>query len=514
MHGIYEEMRLALHAIWLRRWIALAVAAGICLVGWTIIGLIPNTYESQARVFVQMQSLLPTKMGITENEKAKDVERVRQTLSSSVNLEKVVRGTSLAKQATSDREVAALVETLRQNITIKAQQDNLVEISAKASAGGLSDGENARLAQAITAKLIDIFVEENIAGDRNETGQTLTFLDQQLAERQRALQQIEQKRAEFNIQYASALPGSGTIEDRMDAARTELAQIEQQLIAAQSSLAALNGQMATTAPTIAIPGGGGSVVVGGARGRMAALEGQLADAQSRGWTDQHPDVVAIRQQMARTAGAASAQVTGGGGGGSTPNPLFVTLRTMQAEKQGTAAALSARKAQLNAELGAITARMTSDPAFADEQSRLDRDYQVLKAQYDKLLGDREDVRLRSDVATKTDSIQFRVIDPPSAPRVPVAPKRPLLLALVLIVGIGAGAGVAFAMAQLKPTYATADRLARASGMPVLGSIGESLTETIVADRRQKLVWFGGASGALAGLFALLLIVEFIQRGLV
>ena len=45
MDGLYEQFRIALHQIWMRRWLALAVAWGRCVLGWRGIALIPNTYE-------------------------------------------------------------------------------------------------------------------------------------------------------------------------------------------------------------------------------------------------------------------------------------------------------------------------------------------------------------------------------------------------------------------------------------------------------------------------------------
>ncbi len=49
MSAILEELRAALWSVWNRRWLALAVAWGLCLVGWLAVALFPNTYESQAR---------------------------------------------------------------------------------------------------------------------------------------------------------------------------------------------------------------------------------------------------------------------------------------------------------------------------------------------------------------------------------------------------------------------------------------------------------------------------------
>ena len=139
---------------------------------------------------------------------------------------------------------------------------------------------------------------------------------------------------------------------------------------------------------------------------------------------------------------------------------------------------------------------------------------MLKTQYDKLLADREEVKLRGSLQSDTDSVKFRVIEPPSAPRVPVAPNRPLLLAVVLIAGLGAGAGAAFAMSQIKTSYATAGRLERASGLPVIGSISEVVSPVTRETRAKTMKIFGGAAAGLAGAFVLLLVVELVQRGMV
>jgi hypothetical protein len=186
---------------------------------------------------------------------------------------------------------------------------------------------------------------------------------------------------------------------------------------------------------------------------------------------------------------------------------------MQAERAATVQGLSARKAQLQADLASMSARQTDEPGLAAEQEKLDRDYEVLKTQYDKMLADREEIRLRGDVKSETGSIQFRVINPASLPTAPTAPNRPLLLLGVLVLGVGAGIGTAFAMAQLKGGFANAARLEKALGAPVIGSISQTVSAAQVAIERQRLKWFAGASGGLAALCLLLIVIEFVQRGL-
>ena len=508
MDGLYEQLRIAIHQVWRRRWLALAVAWALCLVGWLAVALIPNSYESKARVFVQMQSILPNQIGITPAERQGDLLRVKQTLTSTGNLEKVVRRTDLNLLVASDRDLAAQVEKLRENIKVTAQQDNLFEISATASVGGFSNAQNSKLARAIVQNLLDLFVEENLAGDRDEASQSLAFLDEELRKREQDLQLAEQRRVEFEQKFLGVLPGEGSIGMRMGAARSELSSIDQQLMQAQSSLAALRGQLNSTPASL--PGAGGGTG-GPATQQIAMLEAQLAQAAASGWTDAHPDVVRIRAQVERLRPLAAQEKPGAGG---APNPAHMSLRSMVGEREAQVQGLSSRKAQLQADLDQLSAHQASEPGAASEQARLNRDYDVLKRQYDKLLEDREQVRLRNDVNSKTDAIKFRVIDPPSSPIVPESPNRPVLLTLILIVAIGGGVAAAFVRGQLQTTFPTQNRLAAATGLTVLGSIGEVVTEPQRAQRRQRLIWLGGGTGALAACWALLMVVEFWQRSTV
>ncbi len=513
MSGLYEELRAALHAVWLRRWVALGVAWGICLLGWLVVSQIPNQYESRARVFVQLRTVLPTQTaGATQAAQSKSIDRIRQTLVSAVNLEKVVRGTDLANTVSNERDIADRVASLQKAIKITAQQDDLFEISATIAGGGASDAANAKLARAVVQKLIDIFVEGNLSDNRAETSQSLQFLDQQLVARQKALQDAEAKRSAFQSQFLGSLPGTGSLDERMATARSQLAQIESDLAAAQSSLAAVSGQMAGTQQSIA--GVGGTAPVGGpARARLAAIQGQIADGRARGYTDQHPDIVALRNQLAAAQAAAKNEpLTGGSAAGGSPNPLYLSLQSMQADRAAQVAALNQRRQQIVGDMARFEDKVSDQPGVAAEQSANDRDYQVLKDQYDKLLADREQVKLQSQVQTQTDAVKFSVIDPPTAPRAPIAPNRPLFLTGVLFVGLAGGVGAAFGLGQLGGSFATASRLEKITGMPVIGSIGQVITEAQASLRTKRLKLFAGGTGALVAAYVVLIGVEFVQRG--
>ena len=193
-----------------------------------------------------------------------------------------------------------------------------------------------------------------------------------------------------------------------------------------------------------------------------------------------------------------------------PNPAYSSLQSIRAERQANVQALMARRAALQSDISRITNAQIANPELAAEHQRISRDYDVLKQQYDKLLQDREELRLRGQVQTEHNAVKFEVIDPPTTPRSPAAPNRPLLLLAVQVMGLGAVVAAAFAVGQLRSTFATTARLERAMGLPVLGAISQTLTDSARALRKRRMKQFYMASAALGGIFVLLQVAEMIQ----
>lgn len=131
MTSLYDEFRIAVHRVWNRRWLALAVAWGVCLVGWLIIAMIPNKYESKAQIQIRTQTLLSDQVGIDPQDQRKNIQQIGQTLISSGNLEKVIRGTELGTSVATPAEMAAEIELLRADIEVRPEQDDFFAISVK-----------------------------------------------------------------------------------------------------------------------------------------------------------------------------------------------------------------------------------------------------------------------------------------------------------------------------------------------------------------------------------------------
>ncbi len=504
MDDIFDQVRTALYSVWHRRWIALGVAWAICVVGWLVVAMIPNSYESRARIYVDVEDYLSRQLGIAGDGK-EEITRVRQTLASNVNLEKVIKGTELGEGITDRGQMNAAIEALAKKVSVRSEEDNLFEISATVGHSDLSDAENAVLARNVVQKLLDIFREENIAGSRANLNSAVSQLDEQLAERKTELELAEQRRLVFESQYPDLVGGSESLSTIIQQMRTEMRDIEADLAGAQSSLAALQGQLSGTPRTIA---GGADAL--GPEAALQRAQSQLAELRARGLKNEHPDVAASIKQIAILQRQVAAQ--GPNQSNGSPNPAYSSLLAIKSERQANVEALQSRRAALQSQIASMLASQASEPTVAAEANRISRDYDVLRQKYEELLQNREELRTRGNVEEKTSQFKFDLIDPPVVPQKPTAPNRPLLLLGVLIVGCAAGAGVAWAMGQLKSTFMTAQKLERTFDLPVIGSVSLTVSEGARLLARRQLKQFAGASAALVGVFVILLAIEMVSIG--
>jgi protein tyrosine kinase modulator len=237
------------------------------------------------------------------------------------------------------------------------------------------------------------------------------------------------------------------------------------------------------------------------------------------YTDQHPDVVAIREALARLEAQRAAQIKelGDSAAGQNfsaldSNPIYQALRIALNEAEVDIATLQADVAERTQKLKETKSLVDELPQVEAELARLNRDYDVINEQYQALVKSRETQDL-SQKAFDTDKVDFRVIDPPAASEKPVAPKRVRLLAMVFVAALGAAGGLCWLVAQLRPVFVTPASLRAICGLPVLGAVSVFGMARHRIRRRLALLGFVGVMGALIALFAVALIVEVAGPGL-
>ncbi|GIX16486.1 MAG: chain-length determining protein [Rhodothalassiaceae bacterium] len=509
MHELYQNVLLMLYALWRRRWYGLAVTYVVCALGWTYIALIPNTYRSQARIYVDTESLLrPLMRGMTVDvDVFRQLDLLRQTIVNTENLERIIRRTDMDILLGAGDDLAPLIADLRSKIQISTPGENIFVLSYEASFPQLSDEQNARLARDVVAQVLNIFKEAHLGLKREDIEAAKAFINSKIQDLERKLEEAERRRAEFRRQNMGLLSSQGSYLARVEKLRDELKAKEDELADARLSRDELARQLKDIPAYL--PASASGEASGGFNPRLQArieqLQQRLDELKVRGFTDQHPDVVFVQRQLdtlkeqmeeerRRAEEALKADPETPPEGNFAPNPVWQELKVKLVDAETQVTRLTAQRDKLKRELEQLESEAGRIPLLEAELKRLDRDYDVLRENYEDLVKRREQAALSQDLEASAKNVGFEVIDPPSLPSRPYRPDRPQLLSLVLAAGLLSGVGIAFVLSQLRPVFLSSERLAETFGLPVFGVVTLVVLER---DRRQYRLEVTGFLASLA-----------------
>lgn len=488
MNELIAQIVATLRSMWRRRWIGLLVAWVVGVLG--IVGLLrmPDRYEATARVFVDTKSVLKPLMRdlAVEPDIDQTINMLARTIITRPNIELLIGKDKLDLGPMSPLTRERTIEMLLREIKLTGSgRDNVFSFSYRDA-----DPVRARL---VVEKLVSLFVESDLGAKARDTESARSFIDQQIKTYEARLAEAEGRLKDFKVRNIGIADSSGKdYFTRMSALSEELGKINVELRASEQSRDALrrelSGETTSLLPdSAAVPDVPTSPELDA---RIDAQRRQL-DELLRRYTELHPDVVASRRLIARLeeqrqlegdarrrAALAKPQRV------ASSNPATQQIKLALAESEAAVAALRVRSADLQARVNQLRASATRVPQVEAEMAQLNRDYEIIRRNYETMVGRREKASLSEDVEA-TRLANFRVIDPPRSSPKPVFPNRLALAPLVLALALVAGAAASFLMSQLLPTFNSAASLLRVTQRPVLGSVSVLMTKEVVRRGRQN-----------------------------
>ncbi len=517
-HALVQNALEQLRGAWRFRWLALAVAWGVALLLWTAVFLIPDSYQATARVFVDTKTMLSeVTRGITvDADVDTQIQRVRQALLGGPQLQKVAEETDLVTANQPARAKQAVLDKLRDTIEING---GLSRDSPTAGVYTISYKNYSRQKSLqVVDRLLNTFVEGTLGGKRQGSEQAQQFLVTQIADYERRLSTAEERLADFKKRNVGLMPGAQG--DYFTRLQTEMDNLNK----AQASLAVavrrkeelqrqLRGEQPFTSGSGASQGSAPAPMVSDTGTRIRETQAKLDDLLLR-FTDKHPDVIALRATLkdleARQKAELDAARRGDPGAadraGLTANPVYQNIELQYNQAGVEVAAIQQEIADRQAKIASLRGLMNTAPEVEAEFARLNRDYDVTRAQYHALLERLDRARLGEE-AEATGIVRFEIIDPPSASFAPIAPKRPLLIAAAFVVALVAGGAVAYLMHLLKPVFLSVRQLSAITGMPVIGAVSMTWLEKYRSHGRRAAVLYAAATAVLVFVAAVTLILQ-------
>ena len=340
--------------------------------------------------------------------------------------------------------------------------------------------DSPRVAQEVNNDLISMFIEEDQKQHENRARGTQDFLNNQIQDARRALDEQDAKLAEFKRKNLGALPDDqqsnlqvlASINTRLAAVNEELSRAEQDKAYAQSLLT----QQEDAWKAASQPGGDVSTTQT-LQDELTKMKAQLSVLQGR-YTDDYPDVVKLKGNIAQlekqiadqgapktasstpssTTPAAPAPKAAGGGtvaqnpapaatgstdAGDTTAPASIQqLRARLRQSDIFIRTETREQAKLQQQAKGYEARLQVTPAVEEEFKQLTMGHEQALKFYNNLLASRDQSQMSLDLESRQLGEQFSVLDSADLPKAPSFPVWWQFALGGLAAGLALGVGIA------------------------------------------------------------------------
>ena len=510
-----------LRDVWRSRWLAVGVAWGASVVLALGVLTVKDRYEASARIYIDTQSVLkPLMVGLAFQPNIEEQLRMlARTLISRPNAELLRASPEIGWDNTH-------AEDPKQR---EAQIDSLMK-AIKMTPGGVGTNSyilsyrdtNPQRAERLVARLVKMFVNSGADNKRKDSQDARAFIDEEIRGHEAKLVVSENRLKDFKLKNFGVTGVSAQdYFSRMSSLSEEVNRLRLEYSAGEQARDALRRELASESPqlpaqALGTPGAPGlatpAALVSEYEPRLDAARKQL-DELLRRYTDEHPDVVSTRRIIAqlevqkrqeldaRTRALAAAIAAEGPKGptvmaAAATNPVFQKLRISLAESEANVASLRVRLGTQQARLTEIRALASRTPQIEAELSQLNRDYDIIRKNYEQLVSRRESASLGVKIDETSPLAEFRIIDPPRAAPAPVFPNRLSLALLAALLALAAGVGAAVLRGKLRPVVNTAKALRELSGRPVLGSVSLLMNPQALRAQRSGTLALGAAAASL------------------
>ncbi|MDR0715892.1 MAG: chain length-determining protein [Azoarcus sp.] len=482
MEELLRQVHGYLRGMWRFRWWGLALTWVAGIAGCFMVYIMPDKYESSARVYVDTQSLLlrvVREQGVMPNVD-QQVLILGKTLISRPNMEKLINMADLDFLVDTPAQREALVTHLVDKIQVRSSgRDNLYSMS-------YADSKPER-AKRVVDSLVSLFVEKGMVENRDGAETTLRYLNEQIRVYEQKLAESEDRRKRFRLDNIDAVAdeGAGGLIVKIASINSQVTEARLALNEAKQERDALYKQAKM---------GDDGVWVPEFDGRIDNVKRALDELRLR-YTDNHPEVREAQRMLEELQKQRQGWIDEGRTSDpGAANPAVIQLRMELGKADAKVAAAQAKLQDFEARLNAARDSARRQTEVETQLQQLDRDYDINKKQYGSFVQKREEV-LAGRGNGLSEVIDFRVVDPANMPQAPSAPNRLMLMPLVGLLALAAGAALTFLISQLKPSFIDAHTLRDVLGLPVLGIVSMLVTPERKRKRVQGLFTFGcGVAG--------------------
>jgi polysaccharide chain length determinant protein (PEP-CTERM system associated) len=323
--------------------------------------------------------------------------------------------------------------------------------------------------------LAAMVIQESLKSREQQFSGTEEFLDTELQDTKKLLEQKEAEVSRIKTQFIMDLPESKQFHlEALENLRSQLRSSQDRVSRDQQERVYLQSMEVNSNPIIEIEGNNGEGGSSPAQLQIEKLETSLAELRAR-YGPGYPDIRKLQSQLdtlkakkARDdADTPKRDVSSQIASRIAKNPVLSSqLKKLDQE----IAEHTALQAKLNEQINLHVSKLEQAPIFEGRMAGLMRDYDSLRAHYNQLLERKLTAGMASNLEHHQEAERFQTLDVARAPDKPSSPNRPLIALGALLGGLFVGLGVAVVV-DLSDTSVRSEKEAeRIIGAPILGGI--------------------------------------------
>ncbi|WP_038155275.1 GumC family protein [Veillonella magna] len=350
--------------------------------------------------------------------------------------------------------------------------------------------DTAEGAQEANKLLVNGFLKRLTELSQNEKKVIRQFLEKRVVSSKKELQAAEDKLQAYQSDNKIFSPTDQMkgLTDKISMLDKAKAENQLNLETAKAALASADGQLSSAGISIA-----DSPTIQKYKTQLAELEAEKAGYVGK-YTDEHPKMQALNKQIQEVTSSLNTEidkVVSQEAPSSNPVQQGLLASKFKNEAQiAVAQSKSGALAQLDAEADKM---MEQFPEQQKGYIQLKRDQDVAQEIYVMLSKRLEEAKV-AEIMVPT---EVQVIDEPTLPEKPIAPRKVLTLAIAFILGLLGSSAFVIARSLLNRKVRTADDVEKYLGLPVLGVIPKFEDQMEEGPGHSKQSWWDKLKGGLS-----------------
>lgn len=501
------NLKIYWNGIWARKRYILVIMWLVCLTGWSLISLMPNQYETKAKVYADTRSILrPLLSGLAVQEDTEqEVQVTSRTLLSRDILESIARGTDLHLQYPDPADYENMLQKLKEQIEITGSvKNNVYDIRYQHT--------DPKMAMRVVELTLRKFVDASAGRSRDDSASATNFLDTQISVYRERLEKSDAELAKFKRENQNYLPGTGS------GYYTNLSQLNKELEALSQQIneknAELNGFRNRFVPTGTTDGV--AVALPSVNTEFDKLLSDMRSALEQlqiNYTDKHPNIIELKNRISviekMQASSRTELIAQASQGAMTPAPDGENQALQQfafkiSELESQRDVLMTRKSSMEEKLAELHKKLDLIPSIEAKLIDLQRNYDNDNRYYQELVKRRDSAEISKNADANTQDVKFKVLDEPRVATKPVGPPRILLHVMTFIAGLSLGVLAAFMASRINATVSGAIHLQTMIGRAkIIGIIPHLNNQAANRTQRIKVLVFMASMFVLMSMLAVL-----------